>query len=110
MTRFCGDVGYRYPAEEDQDQTGIFVSPIVVRQYRGDFVRDSRNLEIAEKVNHDISVTNTLSIVADQYALSNFMYISFVVVSGVAWSVQSVEVQRPRLTLRFGGVYNGPTS
>ena len=61
------------------------------------------------KVIDDVSVNNSISVVADSYANQHFMNIRYVLWQGVRWTVQSVEVKHPRLILYIGTVYNGPT-
>ena len=62
----------------------------------------------AKQVNDDITVQNSISIVADAYAFEHFFAIRYIRWAGTLWKVSDVEVQRPRLILRLGGVYNGP--
>ena len=109
MARFYGEVGYG-EAVETPPGSGVWKDTIVEYVYSGDVVRTSRNLVSADKVNSDISVTNSISIVADQYANENFLKIKYVRWSGELWTVDSVEVRAPRLILNLGSVYNGPTS
>jgi hypothetical protein len=73
-------------------------------------VRNTRKLEPGEGLNNDISVGNSISIVADAYANEHFFAIRYIQWAGVLWTVSDVEVQSPRLLLRLGGVYNGPTA
>ena len=47
---------------------------------------------------------------ADPYAYDHFFAIKYVKWMGAYWKVTNVEVQRPRLKLTVGGVYNGRTS
>lgn len=109
MRRFFGEVGYG-ESVEDPPNSGVWKDVIVEKQYYGDVVRAVRNLEVGDdKVNEDISVSNSISIVADQYANENFLNIKYVRWSGVLWNVPSVEVRAPRLILSLGSVYNGPT-
>ena len=108
MTRFYGVVGYGRSVEEPPE-SGVWVNKITEVPYRGDVVRNTRKLEDGEGVNDNISVNNRISIIADEYANQHFFEIKYVKWSGVLWSVQSVEVQSPRLLLSLGGVYNGPT-
>lgn len=108
MARFYGRVGYGEPVETPPD-SGVWVDQIVEFSYYGDVIRNSRKLDEGESLNSDISVTNSISLVADQYAIEHFFQIKYVQWAGVLWTVTSVEVQRPRLTLRLGSVYNGPT-
>jgi hypothetical protein len=105
--RFYGVVGY---GVEEESVGGVWTKRIHEVSYFGDVVKNTRRLQDGEKVNSDISVGNTISIMADAYANDNFFAIKFVEWAGVAWTVSEVIVERPRLLLRLGGVYNGPRS
>lgn len=83
---------------------------IVEKLYFGDVLRNTRKLSEGQSVNDDISVSNSISIVADPYADEHFFAIRYVKWQGSLWKVTDVEVQRPRLLLRLGGVYNGNTA
>lgn len=108
MTRFYGAIGYADGTVETDP--GVFEQIIVEYSYYGDVIRNSRRLETADKVNDDISVTNSISIVADAYARENFIAMRYIRWLGTLWKIDEVEVQSPRLLLRLGGVYNGPTA
>lgn len=108
MARFYGRVGYGETVESPPD-SGVWKDVITEYSYYGDVVRNTRQLVEGEKLNNDISVQNTIVIVADQYALLHFHLIKYVEWAGTLWTVTSVEVQAPRLLLRLGSVYNGPT-
>jgi hypothetical protein len=107
MTKFYGAVGYAEAAAEAPD--GVWTETITEISYFGDVFRNTRKLEEGEKVNDDLSVGNTISIVADAYASEHFFAIRYVSWAGTLWKVSNVEVQSPRLLLRLGGVYNGDT-
>ena len=47
--------------------------------------------------------------VADAYANEHFFAMRYVKWAGVLWKVDNVDVESPRLILRLGGVYDGPT-
>lgn len=106
MARFFGRIGYGGTVE---NAPGIWVDVITERLYYGDVIRNARNLREGENLNVDLSVQNSISIVADAYANNNFFAIRYVEWAGTLWTVTSVEVQSPRLLLRLGEVYNGPT-
>lgn len=106
MARFFGRIGY---GEQVEIADGVWADEITERSYYGDVVRNARNLREGENLNFDLSVQNSISIVADAYANEHFFAIRYVEWSGVLWTVTSVEVQSPRLLLRLGEVYNGPT-
>lgn len=105
--KFYGEVGYGETVETPAD-SGVWVDTIVEYSYYGDVIKNTRQLSEGENLNHDISVSNTISIIADQYANEHFFAIRYVKWAGALWTVSDVEVQRPRLLLRLGGVYNGP--
>lgn len=110
MARFYGKVGYATDSVESPEDSGIFEDQIVEYPYYGDVVRNSRRLDPGENLNSDISIGNSISIVADQFANEHFHAIRYVEWSGVLWTVTSVEVQAPRLILSVGEVYNGPVA
>lgn len=107
MNRFYGKVGYG-ESSEDPTGSGIWVDEITEQEYFGDVIRKARSLEQTEHLNPNISVGNSISIVADQYANANFSNIRYVFWNDVAWTVTEVEVRSPRLILTLGEVYNGP--
>lgn len=106
MARFNGRVGY---GESVEAAAGVYEDVITEHIYSGDILRDTRQLQYGEKVNPDLSVGNQISILADAYANDHFFAIRYVEWAGVLWTVTDVEVQSPRLLLRLGEVYNGPT-
>lgn len=108
MARFHGVVGYGETVETPVG-SGVWVDEITEFSYYGDVVRNTRKLDEGEHLNNDISVSNSISIVADQYAIEHFFLIKYVKWAGTLWTVTNVEVQSPRLLLRLGSVYNGPT-
>lgn len=107
MARFYGEVGYGTTVE-DPPNSGVWVDNIVEFIYQGDVIDNNRTLESNDKVNQDISVSNTISIVADEYAIDHYFKIKYVKWEGVFWKVTSVKVRSPRLILTLGSVYNGP--
>ena len=107
MAKFYGSVGY---AETSETTSGVWKETVTKRNYYGDVLRNTRKYESGDTVNGNVTVNNTISIVADPYAYEHFFAIRFVEWMGAAWMVTNVEVQRPRLLLTIGGVYNGPTS
>ncbi|MCA9392287.1 hypothetical protein KC614_03735 [candidate division WWE3 bacterium] len=108
MPKFYDKVGYSTGSVESPVGSGVWVGNIVEKAYYGDISKQTRNLEPGEPINSDISVSNTISIVADAYAFENFMNIKYIWWNGVVWTVTSVDVRPPRLVLSLGQVYNGP--
>jgi hypothetical protein len=104
--RFSGKVGYGVTVET---APGVHVNQMTEYTYFGDVLRNSLKFQSGESVNNDLSVSNSISIVADAYAREHFFAIRYVEWAGTKWSVVDIEQQSPRLILRLGGVYNGPT-
>jgi len=107
MAKFYGEIGYGISVET---VPGVWEDVITERRYFGDVLRNTRRLQDGQSVNNDLTVNNSISIVADAYASQHFFAIRYVKWMGALWTVTDVEVQSPRLLLRLGGVYNGPTA
>lgn len=104
MARFYGKVGFEITKETSP---GVWIADIIVREYYGDILRNSRRMSSPDKVNDDVNISNEISILADAYAIQNFHLMRFVEFMGTNWKISNIEVQRPRLILTLGGVYNG---
>lgn len=103
MAKWYGVIGY---ADHVETSPGVWEEKIIERGYYGDINRMSRRLESSGNLNDDINISNEISIVADPFANDNFHKILFVEFMGAKWKVSNVEVQRPRLILSIGGLYN----
>lgn len=105
MAKFYGTVGYIKPVEIEP---GIWVEEQVIeRQYFGDITRTTGGFQPSGEVNDNINISNSISVVADPFAYENFQYMRYVEIMGAKWKITNVEIQRPRLLLTVGGVYNG---
>lgn len=104
-------VGFAVPEEQyiDGEPTGVFVDKVVERPYYGDVTRNSRRLSNGESINDNITISNSISIVADPFAKENCAHISYVMYMGARWKATTADIQPPRIVLTLGGVYNGPT-
>lgn len=107
MAKFYGAIGYG-EAVETPPGSGVWIDQITEHPYYGDVDRNTRQLQEGDNLNDDLTVSNSISIVADAYANDHFFAIRYIKWAGALWTVSDVEVQRPRLILRLGGVYNGP--
>ena len=105
MAKWRGVVGY---AETIKTAPGVYRDTITEHSYKGDVPRNtSRWSPNSDSTNDDLTINNQISIVADAFAYQNFHSIKYVEFMGVKWNVSSVDVQRPRIILNVGGVYNG---
>lgn len=105
--RFYDIIGYGLSVEI---APGVWDDVISEVKYRGDVIRNSRKYNEGTSVNDNLTVGNSISVVADDYAVQNLSAMRYIRWSGSLWKISNVEVQRPRLILTLGGVYNGPTA
>lgn len=111
MAKFYDAVGYAEEQEGSGEHEGIVDnSRIVERRYFGEVLRNTRRYEAGSDILDNLRINNQISIMADAYAYAHFFAIKYVRWMGTCWMVTNVEVQRPRLLLTIGGVYNGPTA
>lgn len=106
MAKFYGEIGY---GESVETAPGVWEDVVTEYSYYGDVIRNTRQLNTGENLNSNITVNNSISIVADAYANEHFFAIRYIKWAGTLWTVTEVEVKSPRLILRMGGVYNGHT-
>jgi len=104
LAKFKGRVGY---AETVDTGNGIWEHTIVERIYSGDITRNTRRYEETDKVNDNYILNNEISLVADPYAFANFHKLRWIELFGEKWRINTAEVNRPRIKITVGGVWNG---
>ena len=104
MAKWYGAIGF---AESSETAPGVYEESIIVRNYFGDLIRNTRRLQSTEYLNDDIVISNEISIVADPYANNHFHSMRYAEFMGAKYKISSVEVQPPRLVLTLGGLWNG---
>lgn len=107
MAKFHGRIGFGDTVEV---RPGVFADDVLEYFYYGEIVQNRRTLRQDENLNKDLSISNSISIVGNSYAIRNFFAIKYVEWAGEFWTVTDVEIQAPRLILQLGEVYNGPTA
>lgn len=109
--KFYGIVGYCESVEGTGDREGIWEDVTTERRYYGDVLRNTKKWDNnADSVNDNLSIGNSFSIVADAYAYEHFFAMKYIEWMGTRWKITNVEVQRPRLILTIGGIWNGTGS
>lgn len=103
MGKFYGKVGYLTTVET---KPGVWTEDIVERNYYGDISKKMSKWQVGEGLNDDKTYSAEISIVADAFAYENFSNIKYIEFMGAKWKVNSIEIQRPRLILTMGGLYN----
>lgn len=106
MAKFYGAIGYAI--QQDNTAPGVWRDHVVEKMYRGDVILNQQRWQKSEGVNDNFNIDNSISIIADEFAYTNLGYIKYIVWRGTKWNIQSLAVNRPRIVLQIGGVYNGP--
>ena len=107
MNKWFGKVGY---ANTSEVRPGVYEEVITEREYYGDVIRNTKQIENSGEVIDNISVSVSISIVADPFAYNNFHTMKYVDYMGSKWNVKTVDPQYPRMLLTLGGLYNGQTA
>lgn len=108
MAKFSGLVGYVTYAEVSP---GVWDNVENPKLMKGDIIRQSSNIQndgrvTTGKMNPDISLNHRVSLIGDAYAFGNYFSMSWLEVDGHKWAITSVEVQRPRIIVTLGGLWN----
>lgn len=106
MSKWFGKIGY---AIQKESEPGIWEDEIVERDYYGDLLTDNRKRQSNNNVLDEITLSNTVSIIADPFAYNNCSCMAYAEIMGARWKISEVEVKPPRLNLTIGGIYNGNT-
>lgn len=105
MAKYCGMIGY---VSFEETAPGVHAEIYREKKYYGDVLSNNRRWENSDNLNDNLTINNRFSIVADAYAYDHFFAMRYIEWMGSYWEITHVEVQRPRLILTVGGVYNGP--
>ena len=104
MGKWYGKIGF---SETVETEPGIWEDRITEREYYGETIRNwSKKFQFSSGVNDDISLSNSISILADPFVVKNLGNIRYINFMGSNWKVIDVEVQYPRMILAIGGLYN----
>lgn len=103
MSKFFGKIGFIETVKTDP---GVYVEKAIEKSYKGDIIRNSRRWETSsDSINDNLNINNSISIVADDFIINHTHCIRYVEWMGAYWDVNSIDLNRPRLTLELGGVY-----
>jgi hypothetical protein len=105
MARFYGEIGF---GDIVETSPGITEDVITEKKFFGDVLRSNFRTNSSDKINTDTSINNSISIVGNKYAFEHIMRMRYIKFENVFWKIDTVEIQRPRLIIGMGDVYNGP--
>lgn len=104
MAKFTGLVGY---VTQEEKVPGVWSPVSNPKTMKGDIIRQSSNNQNGDKVNDDITLGHRVSLIGDAYAFNNYFSLKWIELNGHKWEITSVELQRPRLIVTVGGLWNG---
>jgi len=102
--KFAGKVGY---VTAEETAPGVHTEQAVEKFYYGDVTKNYRRWENGEGVNNNLNISNIISIVANDYAYEHVGEIRYVWWLGKRWCVNGLDIERPRIILTLGGLYDG---
>ena len=107
MARFYGAIGYEITKET---RPGIYEETYIERMYKGDVIRNNRRWNASEYLNDNLEINNEISVIADGFATAHFGSMRYVRLMKQTFEITSVtiDVERHRLVLSIGGVFNVP--
>ena len=105
MAKFYGVIGYAVPEET---APGVWTDVVTEREYFGDILENTtRWSSDTDSTIDELTISNRFSILADPFAYENFQSMKYIEFMGAKWKISTVSVNRPRITITVGGVYNG---
>lgn len=103
MARYHGYVGYAVDVEA---YPGVWEQQISEHEYFGDVIKNRINMQQGSVVNAKITISNSISIIADPFAYEHVYAMRYVTYLNKKWTITNIDIQRPRLILTIGGLYN----
>lgn len=103
MARYHGYVGYAIDVEA---YPGVWEEQISEHEYFGDVIKNRMNIQQNGNVNAKITISNSISIIGDPFAYEHVYAMRYVTYLNKKWTITNIDIQRPRLILTIGGLYN----
>ena len=108
MGKFSGLIGFVSNSGETYPGSGIYDTSVIERTYCGDIQKATNRYPSDSSIATTLKLDNIFSFVMDPYIYANHGNIAYIIYSGTCWKVEKIDIQRPRITISVGGVYNGP--
>ena len=104
MARFSGLVGY---VPQQETTPGVWTPVENPRKMKGDIIRQSSTNASSGNLNDDVTLNHRISLIGDAYAFDNYFNIKWIKIDTMKWKVVNIEIERPRIIISLGGVWNG---
>lgn len=104
MAKYCGNIGFVKTVDNGY---GEWLPEVTEKQYYGDITRNYRRWDTPDKVNGDVTLSNTFSVIGDVFAYDNIGYMKYLTYLGQKWNINGVDLSTyPRIMITVGGLYN----
>lgn len=104
MAKFYGVIGY---VVQKESAPGVWEDVVTEKNYRGTIILNQQRWQGSDQVNDNLNLDNSISVISDEYANKNIGAMKYIVWGAVKWKIQSISINRPRIIIQIGGVYNG---
>lgn len=102
MSKFFGTIGF---VQTKETELGVYTQNVEERVFSGDITQTAASWNDSQRINGDLEINHTLSIVCDNYLTQNMFALRYVNYAGRRWSVRKIEVRPPRMILVLGQEY-----
>ena len=104
MAKFSGEIGY---VISTKTSPGVYTPQTIYKPCRGEVLSNRRRNQNGSEIFDTLILSNKFSIVENPYIIENHGNIKSIKYLGSEWEVTSIELERPRIILEAGGIYNG---
>ena len=92
MSKWYGAIGF---AETEETEPGVWRSVVTEKSYFGDVISNRWNRQVSSNsTNDDINISNSISIVADPYAVDNCSKMIYVEFMNTKWKISNFIFRR----------------
>lgn len=102
MSKFFGTIGF---VQTKETEPGVWAQSVEERLFSGDITQTTASWNDAQRINGDLEINHTLSVICDNYLTQNMFALRYVNYVGRRWAVRKVEVRPPRMILVLGKEY-----
>jgi hypothetical protein len=107
MARYYDKVGYGIQQEV---RKSVWQDVIVEQPYFGETLDLGYKYQSeTDHANDNLNLDTEFEVIADAFMLEHFSQIRYICYGGARWKVTGLKYDPPRVHIRVGGVYNGPT-
>lgn len=102
MSKFHGVIGF---VKTTETEPGVWTPEEIEKVYSGDVTQTMANWKEESRINPDLEINHTISIICDDYIIHNMFALQYVNYLGRRWNVRKIELKLPRLLLTLGSEY-----